>query len=320
MRTKNHFCLGEGYKGFATVLSGHYPAGRVAVLCEDLAKGQTLATVLLKDYKVELFSASEEGKKKEDVRFVIGIGSPEIVPAVVRYAEDVPFAFLAETVDHRYLRGDGTRLSEFAYIDKSREEEEYYPSCYSSLFCLWCEGKIRLLEQSCFPYRDKKLCGVLDGAERVLGGECDKDEFLSESLRLISLLSGQFSLGVPLYTESVSAPDRSPEKRFVASYFLTNLLKTFTKLPQDGILNPSEERKIERVFDVSVLPDNEKMRAFAKRMNAMTRLSTTDTEDLFIPLPDCRPSGLPLLDYLCENGFLEGWKNEKFTRDRGVLI
>lgn len=312
--------MGEGYKGFATVLSGHYPVGRVAVLCEDAYEGQAVASVLLKDHKTALFSVNEEEEKKEDVRFVIGVGSPEIVPAVERFAKDVPFAFFAKTVDHRYLKSpDGKRLSEFAYIDKTRSEEEYYPACYSSLFCLWCEGKIRLLEQSCYPYLDKKLNGVIGSAERILNGECDKEEFLSESLRLISVLSAQFAPFSRLYTHCVSAGDGSPEGQFVASYFLTNLLKTFTKLPQDGILNPSAERKIGRAFDVSVLPDNEKMRAFARRMKAMTKLPTMGAKEFSISIPD-QPSDLPLLDYLCENGFLEGWKDEKFTRDRGVFI
>ena len=320
MRTRNHFCLGEGLEGFLTVLAGHYPAGRIAVLCQDLAEGSKLSAALLKTYKITLLAADEKERKKEDVRFVIGIGSPKIVPAVKEYAEDVPFAFYAKTADYRYLRMQDERLSEFAYLDKTVDPKDYYPSCYSSLFCLWCEGKTRLLEQSCFPYRDKKLIGVLDSAEKVLAGEADKEEFLSECLRLISVLSCHFYAYPALYTDSVLDPSQPPEKQFVTSYFLINLLKTFTKLPRNAILNPSEERKIDYVFDLSVLPDNEKMRAFANRMKAMASLPTADAEEVLSLLAAARRPELPLFVSLCENGLLEGWKDEEIRRDRGVFI
>lgn len=322
MRTRNHFCLGEGYKGFHAVLSGHYPVGRVAVLCEDLAEGQALAATLLKTHKVTLLSVEDREQKKEDVRFVIGIGSPEIVLPVKKYAEGVPFAFFAKTIDYRFLNAfDGTKkLSEFVFFDAITPPEECFFAAYSALFSLWCESYIRKLEESCFPYADRELTGLTSSAERVLKGECDKGEFLPECLRLISVLCNAFSRYGKLYVETASLLGDAPEERFLSSYLLLNLFKTFTNIPYRAILNPTAERKDRHAYDPAVLPDQEISRTFIRRMKAMRELPDVDTEE-FISLLSlvCSPE-LPLLCALNERGLLKGRYYEEFTRDRGVSV
>ena len=314
--------MGEGYTGFASVLSGHYPAGRVAVLCQDFAEGQALSAALLKTHKVSLFSVTEKERKKEDVRFVIGIGSPDVVSPTIAFAEDVPFAFYAKTVDFRYLNAfDGTgKLSEFSYFDKFSSPADYLPACYSTLFSLWAEANLRLLEQSCFPFCDKVLSGMIGSAENILLGKCDKEEFLPECLRLISVFCNALSAYGELYVQKASVCGNDPAARFVSSYLLVNLIKVFTKVPRGVILNPSEEQKNRYIYDSSVLPDKEKMRLLIKRMKAMTELPVVSAEEFISLLAIADTPDTPLFSALFEKGFLKGWNHERSTVDRGVFI
>ena len=321
MRTKNHFCVGEGPDGFCRVLSGHYPAGRVAVLCRNLQEGQRVAAPLLGKYKVSLLSTEENATRKEDVRFVIGAGGPEVVDPVRKYAGDAPFAFYAKRSDHRFLNAfDGTgRLSEFAYLDKaSLFSDKGAVSAYSALFCMWCEGRLRLFERSYLPFCDKVLLSYCQSAERVLSGACDKEEYFTEALRLIAVFCGHLKDEKGLYV-AASAPDLTPEGQFVGAYFTLALAFNFTKIPFGAILNLSEEEDL-RDYAPSALPDKEKLKDCARRMKAMTALPETDKEELLELLSAARSPDLPLLSRAAERGLFEGSENEKITRHRRVFV
>lgn len=293
MRTRNHFCVGEGIKGFLTVLSGHYPAGRVAVLCQDPLFGQQVAASLVASYKVSLFPYDEKTPKKEDVRFVIGVGSPAIVPFVISYAKEVPFAFFCDRVDYRYLNPfDGSdKLSEFAYLDKTAVGKKEIASCYSTLFCLWAESHIREMETSYLPFRDRTQEGLRAGCERVLGGECDKEEFLSESLRLTSAFCNLFREKKRLYVERTTILGMEPEEQFAAAYLSVVLLNTFTKNPVGGILNPTDET----IFLSDDVP-KENMKAYAKKMRALATFPQTDAKEIMELISAVAIPELPLLE------------------------
>lgn len=321
MRTKNHFCVGEGPDGFLKALAGFYPAGRVAVLCRNLLEGQRVAAPLLRKYKVNLYSPEEEEKRKEDVRFVIGVGGPETVAETRAYAGDVPFAFYAKCADYRFLNDfDGTgRLSEFAYLDlASAKTDAGTVAVYSSLFCLWCECRLRLFEKSYLPFRDKELLAYCLSMERVLSGECDKEEFLSESLRLISLSSNRLKDEKGLYVMAAAA-DLTPEKQFIGAYFALAMSFNFTKIPFGAILNLSEEDTYVEYAE-EVLPDKEKMKSFARRMKAMTTLPEANPKEILSLLSSARSPDLPLLSHAAHRGLFEGSENEKLTRDRRVFV
>ena len=321
MRTKNHFCVGEGPDGFLKAMTGFYPAGRVAVLCRDLVEGQRVAAPLLRKYKVTLHSPDEEESRKEDVRFVVGAGGPEIVKRTRDYAGDVPFAFYASRADLRFLNDfDGTgRLSEFAYLDKNRAETDGgIAAIYSSLFCLWCECRLRLFEKSYLPFRDKALLAYCESMERVLGGECDESEFLSEALRLIALSSERLKDKKGLYVTAATA-DLTPERQFIGAYFTLAMTFNFTKIPFGAILNLSEEEACVEYAE-EVLPDKEKMKSFARRMKAMTVLPETDPKEILTLLSSARSPDLPLLSRAAHRGLFEGSENETITRDRRVFV
>ena len=321
MRTKNHFCVGEGPAGFGKILSGHYPAGRVAVLCRNLTEGQRVASPLLGKYKISLFSTEENAVRKEDVRFVIGVGGPEIVEAVRDFAGDARFAFYANCPDHRFLNDfDGTgRLSEFVYLDKETlNADRGVISAYSALFCVWAESRLRLFEKSYLPFCDKVLLSYAQSAEKALGGECDREEFFSEALRLIAVISGRLKDCKGLYV-AAAAPDLTPEGQFIGAYFALSLTFNFTKIPFGAILNLSEEED-KRDYLPSALPDREKLRSYARRMKAMTALPETEKEDLLALLSASRSPYLPLLSGAAERGLFEGSENEKITRHRRIFV
>ena len=321
MRTKNHFCVGEGPDGFLKALSGFYPAGRVAVLCRNLLEGQRVAAPLLRKYKVNLLSLEEKENRKEDVRFVVGVGGPEIADQTRAFAGDVPFAFYAGRADYRFLNAfDGTgRLSEFAYLDLSSARTDAGTiAVYSSLFCLWCECRLRLFEKSYLPFLDKELLAYCESMERVLSGKCDKEEFLSEALRLIALSSGRLKNEKGLYVMAATA-DLTPEKQFVGAYFTLAMTFNFTKIPFSDILYLSEEDACFE-YDEEVLPDKEKMKSFARRMKAMTALPEVSPKEILSLLSSARSSDLPLLSRAAHRGLFEGSEYEKFTRDRRVFV
>ncbi len=323
MRTRNHFITGEGIRGFTEALGGYFPAGRLAVVCEDITEGQRLASDLLKKYKVELYFVKDLPEKKEDVRFVIGMGSEKVVKYARSFAGDVPFAFYAPYIDYLFLNQfDGEkRLAEFVYLDKNAlRGAPAAAAAYASLFSLWCEGRIRCFETSYLPFKNKTLLGIADSAERVLLGECDREEFFPECLRLISVFCNALSEYPSLYVEHTAVLGRRPEERLLTSSFLVFLLINFTKIPFGAILNPSEEKRNRHLYDPALLPDEEKLKVFARRMKAMTELPETNVGDLMAALSTVNETTLPLLSALRERGLFEGWQNEKSTRDRGVPV
>ena len=280
-----------------------------------------MAASLLGKYKVSLLSTEENSVRKEDVRFVIGVGGPEVVGPVRRYAGDVPFAFYADRPDHRFLNAfDGTgRLSEFAYLDKAfLFADKGAIAAYAALFCMWCEGRLRLFEKSYLPFCDKVLLSYCRSAERVLGGECDEEEFFTEALRLIAVLCERMKDEKGLYV-AAAASDLTPERQFVGAYFALALAFNFTKIPLGAILNLSEEEDL-RDYAPSVLSDKEKLKDCARRMKAMTALPETDKEELLTLLSAARSPDLPLLSRAAERGLFEGSDNEKFTGHRRIFV
>ena len=321
MRTRNHFCVGEGIKGFQTVLSGHFPAGRIALLCEDLYLGQKVAAALSSRYKTEIFSFTEERTRSEEVRFVVGVGGGTVIEAVRAYAKEVPFAFFARSADYRFLNlFDGTdRLAEFAYLDKENETE-LVPSCYTSVFSLWAETVLRRYEESYLPFRDNVLTGLADSAERILFGLCDKTEFLTESLRLISAMTNALRAKKRAYVACACEGEFAPEKQFTIVYFLLILLFNFTKIPFSDMLNPSDETKDRHVYAAGAYFDKTKMKSFLASMKAMTELPQVETSKLYARLYGACLAELPLVVAAKERGLFEGLQDEEFRRNRGIFI
>ncbi len=302
------------------MLSGVYPAGKIAFVgkkCEELS---LCASALPSDYKVYFYTGCEIEKivLPEDVRFAVGFLPPSAASFLRKTAGDRKYAFCPTQFDFRYLYPfDKTEgLPEFVYLDKnlfSCENPSVCAQFYAQIFTFYCEGKIRLLAESHLPFKNVILESLTAQCENLLGGAGEKEKFLTEGARLMQVMAEEFPKREFLYTGSLA--DRyglSPERQFVASYFLTVFLINFTNRPFHDILINTTEKDFR--YDPSVLPDKQKLKTFATKMKMLTDLPPVRTNELIGLLSEIS-SELPLLSSLAQKGVFEGLNAyEKFTR------
>ncbi len=324
MRTDTHFCTGEGSQGFRRLLPGYFPGGKLTVICENREKGAELISALPNNYRANLLTVGEAAvaTKCEEIRFVIGMGGTKVIRAVERYFDGVKFCFFAEKIDYRYLlrRGKDNLLPEFVYLDVQKNpplSAKMAYDAYASLLALWAEAKVALFSESYLPFVDKGLTAVCVSAEKVLDGQCDRDEFLRESLRLIeSFCKRLLDRYAPFFTAGVA--EKLSDDGFsqaVAAFFGLRLLANFTKFPIRDILIPSTDAKTDGFsYDEKVLPEHEKLRLYARKLRAMDKKTVPPCEKILLAF-DEGAADVPPFATMKEKGILEGLLYEGFTRD-----
>ncbi len=334
MRTGTKFFNGENYGEFAAIFNNYYSAGKVAVIASEKTDGDELIRALGSDYNALLYSSSRVPDALPDgVRFLIGIGGTEVISKVKNLAKGRKFAFIPDFFDYRFLCSfDGIfALPEFVFLsEKARSDKRFFcERLYENVFVLYAECVIKLYYGGAYPYGDCVAETYKGFAERVLRGRSSKEDFLSEGIRFVAGAVNYFygEKTRSLITDKVSGEyGNAPGDAFLTAYFLILMLKNFTKRPFRDILLPSERpvvgvKSIEsRAFDESVLPTDEELKGYYRKISFLVDMNEPDTERLLDALGRAADENSPVFAIINNEGITDALKNEKPERHFCISI